>query len=124
MIVVDTSIWIDFLKAKEPIFTQLRVLLDNGQVMANECVFAELMQGAKGKREVDIISEYWRNLPKNTNDGILFKAGKESSRNKWFDKGVGIIDCAILMYARENKSQIWTLDKKLLSILTKDEKYS
>ena len=124
MIVVDTSIWIEFLKANDPIFTRMRLLLENGQVIANECVFAELMQGAKAKRELDIISEYWRNLPKYTNDGILLKSGIESSRNKWFDKGVGLIDCAILMYARETKSQVWTLDKKLLSILKKEETYS
>ena len=124
MIVVDTSIWIDFLKANEPIFTRMQVLLENGQVIANECVFAELMQGAKEKRERDIISEYWHNLPKYTNDGILLIAGKESGLNKWFIKGVGLIDCAILMYAREIKGQLWTLDKKLLSILTKEEIFS
>ena len=124
MIVVDTSIWIDFLKTNEPIFTRMRVLLENCQIIANECVFAELMQGTKEKRERDIIYEYWRNLPKYTNDGILLNAGIESSCNKWFDRGVGLIDCAILMYARETKSQVWSLDKKLLSILTKEEIYS
>ncbi len=124
MIVVDTSIWIDFLKANEPIFTRMQLLLENGQVIANECVFAELMQGAIEKRERDIISDYWHNLPKYTNDGILLKAGKESCLNKWFIKGVGLIDCAILMYVREIKSQLWTLDKTLLSILTKEEIFS
>lgn len=99
-------------------------LLENGQIIANECVFAELMQGVREKRERDIISEYWRNLPKYSNDGILLKAGIESGRNKLFIKGVGLIDCAILIYARDIKSQIWTLDKKLLSIMSKAEKYS
>ena len=121
MIVADTSIWIDFLKAREPVFTQMRGLLDNGQVIANECVFAELMQGAKNNRERNIISEYWENLPKYSNDGILLKAGTESGRNKWLDQGVGLIDCAIVMYARASKSQIWTFDKKLLSILSTSE---
>lgn len=102
----------------------MQILLENGQVIANECVFAELMQGTKEKRERDIISEYWRNLPKYTNNGILLKAGKESGLNRWLMKGVGLIDCAILMYAREIKSQLWTLDKKLLSILTKEEIFS
>lgn len=124
MIVVDTSIWIEFLKAHEPIYASMQILLENGQVIANECVFAELMQGAKGKRESDIIAEYWHNLTKYTNDGILLKAGIESGRNKWLSKGVGLIDCAILMYARELKSQVWTSDKKLLSILPNKEIYS
>ncbi|MFQ5753342.1 MAG: PIN domain-containing protein [bacterium] len=123
MIVVDTSIWIDFFKAKEPVFSHLQGLLENGQVLAVECVFAELMQGAKEKRERDIISGYWQNLPKYSMDGIFFKAGIESGRSNWINQGVGLIDGAILMYARETKSYIWTLDKKLLSLLKKEEKY-
>ena len=91
-----------------------------------ECVFAELMQGTREKRESEIISDYWHHLPKNSMDGIFFKAGKKSGRSKWLIKSVGLIDCAILMYARETKSQVWTLDKNLLSIsiLTKKERFS
>ena len=124
MIVIDTSIWIDFLKARQPVFSRMQRLLENGHVLAVECVFAELMQGAREKRERDIISEYWHNLPKYSMDGIFFKAGIESGRSKWLIKGVGLIDCAILMYAKETKSQVWTLDKKLLSILTKGDRFS
>lgn len=57
-------------------------------------------------------------------DEIFFKAGTESGRSKWLIKSVGLIDCAILMYARETKSQGWTLDKNLLSILSKVERFS
>ena len=112
------------MKANEPVFSRMQGLLENGQVLAVECVFAELMQGAREKRESEIISDYWHHLPKNSMDGIFFKGGKKSGRSKWLIKGVGLIDCAILMYARETKSQVWTLDKNLLSILSKVERFS
>ena len=72
MIVIDTSIWINFLKASEPVFSRMQRLLENGQVLAVEFVFAELMQGAREKRERNIISEYRHNLPKYSIDGIFF----------------------------------------------------
>ena len=64
MIVIDTSIWIDFLKAREPVFSRMQGLLENGQVLAVECVFAELMQGTRENRESEIISDYWHHYQK------------------------------------------------------------
>ena len=64
MIVVDTCIWIEFLKGKEPYFSNLSELLEQGQVLGLELIFAELMQGAKNKREREFISNYWNYLPK------------------------------------------------------------
>ena len=52
------------------------------------------------------------------------EAGIFSSENKLISKGIGLIDCVILLSARKYKAQIWTLDNKLNSILTKGEKFS
>lgn len=123
MIVVDTSIWIEFFKKHSLIFPQLKVRLDRGEIVAVEPVFGELMQGAKNKRERTIISNYWFHLPKFTMDGIFFKAGEFSGNKRWLDKGVGLIDSAILIYAKERECRVWTLDKKLLSILTYQDRF-
>lgn len=37
--------------------------------------------------------------------------------HKWHAKGVGLIDITILLYAKENACQLWTIDKKLLAIM-------
>jgi hypothetical protein len=121
MIIVDTSVWVEFLKGYQPYFLRLSKLLEEGQVLAMECIFGELMQGAKNKHEREIIKEYWLNLPKYSEQGIFLKAGLESGKNKWFGKGLGLIDSAIIIMARETGSTIWTLDKKLRLILRKDE---
>ena len=123
MIVVDTSVWIEFLRGNSSIYPNLKLLLEKNEILAFEPVFGELLQGAKNKRERDIISNYWINLPKFTSDGSFFLGGLHSGQGKWLSKGVGLIDCSILMYARERGCQLWPFDKKLKSILHYDEMY-
>ncbi len=123
MIVVDTSVWIEFFKNHKSIFPKLKAHLEQGEIVAAEPVFGELMQGAKNKRERTIIANYWRHLPKFSLDGIFYKAGEISGNKNWLDKGVGLIDSAILVYAKERDCKVWTLDKKLLSILTYKDRF-
>ncbi len=116
MILVDTCIWIEFLKAKEPVFSKLKRLLEDGSVLAFEPIFAELLQGARDNRERKIIMDYWENLPKADTEKILVRASLESSKNGWLSKGVGLIDAAIIIHCRDTKSSLWTVDRKLLSV--------
>ena len=123
MIIADTSIWIEFFKAKQPYFSILSDLIENNQVLAVECIFAELLQGAKDVHERKTISDYWKNLPKFPEKHLFLNAGLEAGKNRWPDKGIGLIDSAVIIMARETQSNIWTLDKKLLSVLSKSEIY-
>jgi|SRR3990170_640092 hypothetical protein len=122
-IIVDTSIWIEFLKGNSLCFTHLQELLENQNVLTIDCIFAELLQGAKDKRERDIILAYWNNLPKVEIPDLYVHAGIYSYENKLISKGIGLIDCAIIISCHHNKAKIWTLDKKLLNVLQKDEIY-
>ena len=121
MIVLDTSVWIEFLKNNPEYFSKVKYLLENRQVLAVECIFGELLQGAKNKREVEIISLYWESLPKVKTENGWIQAGIYSSVNKLTSKGVGIIDSYIITAARNNNARIWSLDKKLNSLLKKEE---
>ncbi|MGR3319754.1 MAG: PIN domain-containing protein [Candidatus Anammoxibacter sp.] len=121
MVIIDTTIWVEFLKNRRPFSKRISTLLEENQVYALECIFAELMQGALNNRERDIIYEYWLNLPKPVVKNIFLKAGIESGKNKWTSKGIGLIDSVIILTARESFSEIWTLDKKLKSMLKSDE---
>ena len=123
MVILDTSIWIEFFKGHPPFFKQVSGLLEKNEVLALSYVFGELLQGTKNSRERTIIKEFWDNLPKIPEDELIIKAGVESSRNHWVDKGIGLIDSAILIASRESRSFIWTLDKKLIQILRKEEKF-
>jgi len=123
MILVDTSIWIEFLKRNEEVFTIMQQKLERGEILAAECIIGELLQGAKDEHEQMIITSYWECLPKINESGIWIEAGTYSGRNKLISKGIGLIDVVILMIARRTNSKIWTLDKKLLNLLKKSEMF-
>jgi hypothetical protein len=94
--------------------------LRDRKVLAFDFIFGELLQGAREHEKAMIIS-IWEILPKVDVSGIGFYAGKYSMENKLWDKGIGLIDCAIIYTAIESKSLLWTLDKKIFDFL--DEKY-
>ncbi|MFO7809962.1 MAG: PIN domain-containing protein [Candidatus Delongbacteria bacterium] len=121
MIIADTSIWIDFLRnnlKENKIFLRL---IENDLMLMPKVISGELLQGAKSEREVRIIKGYSENLKSVTNTGIFVSAGEYSFKNKLKDKGVGLIDAAIIVSAVQTNSKIWTLDKKLLKCI--EEKY-
>ena len=124
MILVDTSIWIEFFKGRPLYYNTLSKLLENREIIAIECVFGELLQGARSFQEKTLIKRYWSLLPKIEEEGIWLMAGESSSYKKLHSKGIGIIDLALLSAARITQSKIWTLDKKLLSILKPTEIFS
>lgn len=114
MILVDTSVWIEFLKQQnKEISRGLLVQLKQRNVLAASPVFGELLQGVRNSRERMIVETYWENLPKEDEREIFVKAGQLSSEHKLFAKGIGLIDCAILSLACKGRHSIWTLDKKL-----------
>ena len=71
MILVDTSVWIEFFKGNDPVFSHLKKCVEKQDACAAECVFGELLQGALNKRERTIISGYWSSLPKLDESGIF-----------------------------------------------------
>lgn len=118
-IIADTSIWIEFLKYNKNIFFEFREKLENQEILAAECVFGELLQGVKNSNEQKVILSYWESLPKLNETGVWVRAGTFSSENKLLNSGVGLIDCVIIILAKENNLRVWTLDKKLYDVLDK-----
>ena len=123
MVILDTSVWIDFFRARRPCFDHVSELLERNEVVALSPVFGELLQGAKTNRERTIIMDFWVNLPKVAEPELFIRAGTESGRRKWLDKGVGLIDAVIVTAARETSSFVWTQDKKLSGLLKREERF-
>jgi len=117
VIILDTSVWIEFLKGNVGYFAKVRELIEKQQVLAHEPIFAELLQGVKDKREDEIIHQYWTFLPKTNIRDCWVKAENFSAQHKLLAFGVGIVDACILVAALETQSSIWTLDKKLRGVL-------
>lgn len=122
-VVVDTSIWVEFLKKNPKIFPSMKILLEKNNVIALECIFGELIQGAISEREREIILSYWNCLPKIDEEGIWLEAGRYYGDNKLFDRGVGLIDIAIFTAAAKNNLIVWTMNKELNLIMPDEQKY-
>jgi predicted nucleic acid-binding protein len=115
MILVDTSVWIEFLRQNnESIELALVREMETGNVIALSPVFGELLQGVKNDREEKIIVDLWEDLVKVNEYQLFIQAGSLSYEHKLNSKGVGLVDCAILVAAKLNKLEIWSLDKKLI----------
>ena len=124
MIILDTSVWIEYLKNNPLYFPRVSKLLENIEVLAVDCVFGELMQGVKTKNEREILLSFWAHLPTKHYENIIVNAGDYSAENKLLDKGVGLIDAIILMYGIKSNSKIWTLDAKFLKIIPSELSYA
>lgn len=121
VILPDTSIWIEFLRGQKGVFPYLRLELENQNIVTVEWIFGELFQGAKNSEEMGILSGYWESLPHVEGKEIWLDAGKLANREKFYQKGVGLIDAAIIVAARLRCAKVWTLDKRLKGVLRPDE---
>lgn len=119
MIIPDTSIWIEYLKGKEPLHSELQKAIERNSVIALPWIFGEILQGARDKEEISIIDSYWHALNKPPHElctECWIAAGKESQKGKLHKRGIGLIDLAILSVAVSFKCKLWTLDKNLAAL--------
>lgn len=115
-VVFDTSVWIEFLKGNPEFFGTCQELLENDRVYGLELIFAELLQGAKGKREIEVILAYASLVPTLDEPFLIIESGLMSQKNNFINDGVGLIDAVIVNAARKNELKLWTLDKKLRKV--------
>lgn len=116
MILVDTSIWLDYFRSASTAMDELLIdYIENGRVVALSPVFGELLQGVRDQREEKIVLDHWKNLPKVDESNLFIEAGRLSHRHKLYSAGVGLIDCYILAAAKLHKLHVLSLDKRLLN---------
>ncbi len=114
MMLIDTSVWISFLrKDDDDLLDLLKSYLKKNEVYTVSAVFGELFQGVRNRRERGILEMIWSSLPKIDEQNLFIEAGHLSNRYKLYAKGVGLIDCYLLAACFENDLALWTLDKKL-----------
>jgi predicted nucleic acid-binding protein len=107
MVLVDTSVWIDFLRKGDSLLSDL---LTDGEVLTHPHIIGELRLGNIPKRKsfLGLIE----NLP------VIVQATDEEvgymiEKNKLYGKGIGYIDAHILASSIMNSTPLWTLDKRL-----------
>ena len=108
MILVDSSVWIDHLRANEPALVEL---LNTGQVLAHPFVVGELACGnLKNRKAILSLLQDLPSAPVATHDEVLFFV----ERHDLMGKGIGYTDAHLLSaVSMVETGRLWTRDKRL-----------
>ena len=113
MILVDTSVWVDFLRVGND---RLADLLNASQVLTHPFIIGELACGNLRNR-AEILS-LLAALPRTaaaTDSEVLFLV----ERRQLMGRGIGYIDAHLLASAvLSSAAEIWTRDKRLAALAT------
>lgn len=123
-VIIDTSVWIEFFKVKQPYFDTCLELIDHSEIYSLELIFAELQQGAKGKRELELIAKFFAQMRILDEPGLIYQAGIFSRDQQLLDRGIGLIDAVIISTAIRFDLLVWTLDEKVLGFLDEKNRFS
>ena len=114
MILIDTSVWIEFFRQNAKYTGRIESLLETREIITIEPVFAELLHGARQKQDREMILSYWKILPKITfGMNSMLAASEFANNNKYHQSGIGLMDAVIIKSAMEGEHSIWTLDMKI-----------
>jgi predicted nucleic acid-binding protein len=111
VILVDTSIWVDHLRAGDE---RLGTLLDSGEVLGHPFVIGELALG--NLRQRDAFLRDLLDLPQAivaSDEEVL----RLIDREKLFGRGIGYVDAHLLTAARLTAdAKLWTRDQALNAV--------
>ena len=111
MWLVDTSVWIDHLRAGNAVLADA---LNQNQVLGHPWVLGEIALGSLKNRTA--VLQALGNLPQATvasSDEVLHLLEDEKLHNQ----GLGFVDVALLAATRLTPhAQLWTLDKRLAKV--------
>jgi len=116
-ILVDTTIWIEFFRAKSKIGDRLEMLLTENAVWTCGVVMFEVLQGIKSEGEKNKILGILASLPYVEMTQKLWQSAAELSiLVKKSGMNVPLSDIFIAAIATENDLSIYTLDKHFSQI--------
>ncbi len=110
-VLVDTSVWIDFLRSGDPV---LETLLNNNRVVMHPMIIGELACGNLKKRQS--LLKLWNSLkllPQASHEEVLFFIEHKSLMGR----GIGFVDAHLLASVTlATDVNLWTRDKRLANI--------
>jgi predicted nucleic acid-binding protein len=110
MILVDTSVWIDHLRAADRTLTGL---LAARTVLVHPFVTGELALG--NLRQRDLVLRAMKDLPQAnvaTDEEVLFLI----NRHALFGSGIGYVDAHLLAAVRLAEASLWTREQRLRGV--------
>lgn len=116
---IDTSAWIEYLKKTSHATTkEIETALHINTAATCWVVLAELLQGAKSEKEIELIKDLpsVAKILKET-ESTWKDAGILSNKLRKQGKNIPLIDCYLAVLAKHYNARILTLDKHFPDIL-------
>jgi predicted nucleic acid-binding protein len=110
-VLVDTSVWIEFFRKREPYHGIVAQLMDDEQIVCCGIILAELMQGARSGDDIAVLEDFpqvFTFIPETPQ--LWAAAGKLSGTLRRKGITVGLSDCYIAIAATASGVQVATLD--------------
>lgn len=118
VVFIDTSAWIEYLRKTIHAITK-EVESSLAVDTASTCwvVLAELLQGAKSEKEIELIKDLSSvaKILKET-ESTWKDAGILSNKLRKHGKNIPLIDCYLAVLAKQNNARILSLDKHFPAI--------
>jgi predicted nucleic acid-binding protein len=104
---VDTSVWVQHLRHGN---NELRMLLDNAEVLCHPFIIGELACGNMKSRTsiLDLLNALPAALVADHSEVLAFLED-----NRFYGYGLGWIDLHLLASASLNRATLWTMDRAL-----------
>ena len=113
MVLIDSSVWIRFIRDREPTATELQTLLNREEAVGHDLVYGELLIGDCGGRN-ELLKSY-RRMPRVP--GIPNEHVVEFVRAyKLHGRGIGWFDAHLLGSALVAHVSFWSTDERLASV--------
>jgi hypothetical protein len=114
LVLVDTSAWIDFFRDdSSPYGAVVEALLQEGLVCTTGLVKAEILPGARKKKEFNLLKEYFNALPFLTDPVDMWDkviGGQRKLKQKGIN-GVGIPDLIVAVTALTHNVRVFSKDR-------------
>ncbi len=112
LVLVDTSVWIAYLRKKESAFLELNKLIDKDAICLLGLILAELYQGCKTKKEITVIDDIKAVFPAlKDKTGMWEKAGILAYNQRRMGITPNLTDCYIAVAAKEYNTHLFSFDK-------------
>lgn len=110
-VLVDTSVWIEFFRGREPYQGIVARLIDTEQICCVGIILAELMQGVKSEKELAVLADFPQVFTFISETPRLWAdAGRLSFQLRHKGLTVGLSDCFIAVAAASAHAAVATLD--------------
>ena len=110
MILVDTSVWVDHLRAGN---RTLQALLDAAKVLVHPFIVGELACGTlRNREEVLVLLQALPEVQTAEHEEVMGVVERE----RLYGRGIGWIDAHLLTSARLSGAGLWTLDRRLSKV--------